>query len=342
MSASFDTARLHLRAPQPEDAPALADAIGNYDVARWLGRVPYPYGQSDAKAFIAGAVPGKTWLMFENGAMVGGISATHELGYWLARPAWGRGLATEACDGVIDAYFANPKAPALPSGHYGENERSARVLIKQGFRYTGTRTVEARPLGQTVVSRIMELDRATWQARRTYRLVTPRLTLRGLQQGDLADLIRIAGQNQVARMLFNVTVPWPHDAAQHWLMRWQYRGRLGFRAAICRGGAMIGTIGIAQVPGRSTVTCMYFIDPAHWGQGYAKEALVHFLTNTMTRFHVETVWADHFDDNPASGAVLRHAGFVEQRRSSGTSAARDQAAPTTIYRLNRPDLRPIP
>jgi len=338
-SAALETARLVLRAPVSTDAPGLAEAIGNYDVARWLGRVPYPYGVADAQRFIAEVAGSRTWLVIEDGALIGGLSAEDELGYWLARPAWGRGLATEACDAVVDAWFADPAAGDLPSGHYEGNARSARVLIKQGFRYTGRRVVAAKALSQDVTSWSMGLTRTEWQARRSYALATPRLTLRELRDGDLPALMAIAGQESVARMMFNITRPWPEPAARRWLAAARFRGRLGFRAAICRRGRLIGTIGIARVPGRSTVTCMYFLDPARSGQGYAKEALVHFLNDTMAQFHVETVWADHFDDNPASGAVLRHAGFAPQRAGSGVSAAREGEHPTTIYRLNRDDLR---
>jgi len=328
-----------LRPPAPGDAAALTREIGHYEVARWLGRVPYPYGEVDAARFIAGAQPGQTWLMFEQNALVGGIGADPELGYWLARSAWGRGLATEACDTVVDAWFADPARGDLVSGHYAGNDRSARVLIKQGFRHTGTRQVTARALSQDVTSHTMALTRAEWQARRTYRLTTTRLTIRELRDGDLPALMRIAGQDAVARMLFNITVPWPEPAARRWLYGARYRGRLGFRAAICKGRTLIGTVGIARVQGRSAISCMYFLDPAHHGRGYAKEALVYFLNDTMARFHVETLWADHFDDNPASGGVLRHAGFTPQRAGSGTSMARSGELPTTVYRLARADLR---
>lgn len=340
--STLETARLVLRPPVAADAATLAGAIGNYDVARWLGQVPYPYGTEDAERFIAQARQGETWIIEENGALVGGISADSELGYWLARPAWGRGLATEACDAVVDHWFSAGQGESLTSSHLADNDRSARVLIKQGFVYRGAGRVVSRALSQDIEDRRMELTRADWAARRRYRLRTPRLLLRELQSGDLHDLRRIAGQEAVARMMFNIPVPFPEDAARRWLNAWRYRGRLGFRAAICRWGRVIGTVGIARVPGRATVTCMYFLDPACWGRGFAREALVHFLNDTLTRFHVQTVWADHFDDNPASGAVLRHAGFVAQRTDTGTSLARGpEPHPTTVYRLDRAALPPL-
>jgi RimJ/RimL family protein N-acetyltransferase len=332
------TWRLLLRPYTAADAAPLADAIGQYDVARWLGLVPYPYRLSDAEAFIARTEAGRDWLIEHEGRLIGGISVGHELGYWVARDIWGQGLATEACDAATDAHFANRSSERLISGHYEGNERSAKVLEKQGFRYTGaTRSVQSRALSQTIVSREMVLERAVWEARRRFRLKTPRLSLRELREGDLPALRRIGGQPDVARMLSSVPSPWPEEAAHRWLLRALFRGRLGYRAAICRWGRVIGTVGNFQMPD-GTVHCAYFVDPAHWGRGYATEALIAFLHDTVTRFGVDAVWADHFADNPASAAVLARAGFRAAGNGSGTSLARRGEHPTRIWRLDAADL----
>ena len=111
------TPRLLLRPGFPEDAPALAAAIGDEQLVRTLGRVPWPYSLADAQAFLAAPkdplLP--SFLITERTAsaplLVGGCglhrrqSGTVELGYWIAREHWGRGIATEAATAVID-YFA--------------------------------------------------------------------------------------------------------------------------------------------------------------------------------------------------------------------------------------------
>ena len=48
------TERLLLRPGFPEDAPALAAAIGDEKVARNLATVPWPYSAKDAEAFLTG------------------------------------------------------------------------------------------------------------------------------------------------------------------------------------------------------------------------------------------------------------------------------------------------
>lgn len=47
------TPRLTLRPGWPEDAPALTQAIAHYDVACMLSRLPWPYTQADAEAWLS-------------------------------------------------------------------------------------------------------------------------------------------------------------------------------------------------------------------------------------------------------------------------------------------------
>jgi len=57
-----------------------------------------------------------------------------EIGYWLGRPYWGRGLGSEA----VGAFVAEANAlGALNAGHFVDNPASGRLLEKVGFAYTG-------------------------------------------------------------------------------------------------------------------------------------------------------------------------------------------------------------
>ena len=51
----IETERLLLRRYEDNDAPALAPLANDWDVARWLPNLPYPYAESDALDFIAKA-----------------------------------------------------------------------------------------------------------------------------------------------------------------------------------------------------------------------------------------------------------------------------------------------
>jgi RimJ/RimL family protein N-acetyltransferase len=141
------TQRLLLRPGWKEDAPAVAAAIGEFSVAGKLARVPWPFRVEDAEAWLsAERAPLPEFLIFArtHGAprLIGGIGlATHdegvELGYWIARPYWGLGFATEAGRAVIDLADKGLRLPRLVSGHFTDNPASGRVLRKLGFEPTG-------------------------------------------------------------------------------------------------------------------------------------------------------------------------------------------------------------
>jgi len=142
------TPRLLLRPGYPEDAPALAAAIADEAIARNLASVPWPYRMRDAEAFLAAprdpVLP--SLLIFERGAaeplLVGACglgrrpSGAVELGYWISRPHWSRGFATEACAALVEMARALA-LPTLEGAHFIDNPASARVLEKLGFEPLG-------------------------------------------------------------------------------------------------------------------------------------------------------------------------------------------------------------
>lgn len=157
------------------------------------------------------------------------------------------------------------------------------------------------------------------------RIGTERLVLRPLDPvADVAALHRIGRDARVARMMMSIAPDWSLRQAAAFLEASRWHGRPGFRLAIALRAAperMIGTVGIGGDP----VSVAFFVDPAHWSLGYATEAMGAFLSVVLPRFGLSGVEADHFADNPASGAVLRKLGFVETGRAVGTSAAREAA-----------------
>ena len=54
------------------------------------------------------------------------------MGYWIGRPYWGRGYATEACTALVDIARALGLG-SLEGSHFVDNPASARVLEKLGF-----------------------------------------------------------------------------------------------------------------------------------------------------------------------------------------------------------------
>ena len=163
------TPRLLLRPGFPEDAPALAAAIADKAIAMHLAVVPWPYTLRDAEAFLASprdpVLPSLLVFARTGGApeLVGYCSLKRrpsgavELGYWIARPYWGRGFATEACSALI-AIARTLGLPRVDAGHFIDNPASGRVLEKLGFKALGIiapRMSCAR--GEEVPARLMRL-----------------------------------------------------------------------------------------------------------------------------------------------------------------------------------------
>ena len=60
-----------------------------------------------------------------------------EIGYWIGKPWWGKGFATELGRGLVDFAAQEFGAGQIIAGHYDDNPASGRVLEKLGFAYTG-------------------------------------------------------------------------------------------------------------------------------------------------------------------------------------------------------------
>lgn len=163
--AFLATARLSLRPLGPADEPAVVAGLGRWEVARWLGRVPFPYRAEDFRAFLPQATPGRVWAVEDGAGLAGCIGSQGELGYWLAPRAWGLGYATEAGRAVVAAHFDDPGSGPLRSSHHEGNAASRRVLLKLGFRPDGFRLVcpASRP-EVPVLSARLTLTRAEWRA----------------------------------------------------------------------------------------------------------------------------------------------------------------------------------
>ena len=142
------TARLLLRPGWADDALALAAAIADERVVRNLATAPWPYSLRDAEAFLTSprdpVLPSLLIFARTDGdpLLVGGCglgakpSGGVELGYWIARPFWGQGYATEAATAVIDI-ARTLRLPRLIGSYFLDNPASGRVLEKLGFAPTG-------------------------------------------------------------------------------------------------------------------------------------------------------------------------------------------------------------
>jgi [ribosomal protein S5]-alanine N-acetyltransferase len=170
MRDTIETNRLTLRPFTASDAVQVATLAGDWDVARMCARLPHPYGEADAHAWLATIPEARaagTGFQFAittaHDGVIGaiGIERRREgepptLGYWLGKPFWGRGYATEAGAAVLAHATEDLGATQFRSEHFEENTPSGAVLQKLGFAYTGdVRSMHCLARGAKVPARLM-------------------------------------------------------------------------------------------------------------------------------------------------------------------------------------------
>lgn len=167
------TTRLTLRPPEHGDAAALVRGLDNFNVSQWTGRIPCPYGLADAQAYVAHCRAlgddALGLLIIHEAQVIGGIGIEGELGYWLAEPWWGRGLATEAARAVTDHAFTERGSTELEASCQLGNEASRRILLGLGFEETRESTGFSHARQTETRLMLLTLTREGWQNARERR-----------------------------------------------------------------------------------------------------------------------------------------------------------------------------
>jgi RimJ/RimL family protein N-acetyltransferase len=164
------TERLVLREPSLDDAPRYALAVGDYEVARFLTPLPYPYTMGMAIDWLRQArppTPAQSMFIIDlpGKGLVGCVSLLSELGFWIARSCWNRGYATEAASALLDWHFAGEGAEPVLSSAHRTNTASLRVQSKLGFAPLRREMRFSQGLQRNVEHVVTELTADRWQER---------------------------------------------------------------------------------------------------------------------------------------------------------------------------------
>ena len=170
----MQTERLILRAPKPGDVPRFVPLLADYDIAKNLSTAPHPYTEEAGHAFVTGAAEkrakGQAYsfavLRKDDDAYVGACGVhpdrDWEVGYWIGKPYWGLGYATEAARRVVRFAFEELNAEYLSAGWFHDNPASGRVLEKLGCVPIGAEERECQARGAATVCNRVTLTRARW------------------------------------------------------------------------------------------------------------------------------------------------------------------------------------
>jgi RimJ/RimL family protein N-acetyltransferase len=137
---------LLLRPPTDADVPAIVDACQDPELSRFIPGFPSPYTEKDARNWLASRPKedvSRTLLIVdqESGRLYGAIEVRlgeiGSIGYWIAKEARGRGVATRATQLLARWAVTEGGVERLELTTHPENVASQRVAEKAGFTREG-------------------------------------------------------------------------------------------------------------------------------------------------------------------------------------------------------------
>ena len=147
----LETERLILRMPTMGDVPRIHEYCSDYDIARNTLTMPYPYPESAAIEFVEFLTQNDDpyncvfAIELKGDALIGlcgihGVEKYHhaELGYWIGKPHWNNGYASEAVHRLVQFGFEVLNLNRIYARHWVKNPASRRVMEKAGMVYEGT------------------------------------------------------------------------------------------------------------------------------------------------------------------------------------------------------------
>jgi len=182
----LETKRLILRKPKLSDWKDLIEGVGEYDVAKMLLKVPYPYKKKDADIYIKSVI--KRWkqkiksdcsffIELKSEKKIIGAIGIHRIdefskigttGSWINKKYWRNGYMTEAKIAINDFAFNKLKLRRLNSDVFKENKASNATQLKMGYKLEGTKrkAVRSKASGKIYDENIWGLLKEDWEKAR--------------------------------------------------------------------------------------------------------------------------------------------------------------------------------
>ncbi|MDR2672925.1 MAG: GNAT family N-acetyltransferase [Coriobacteriales bacterium] len=157
-----------------DDAANLAAVLNNKKIHDNLrDALPFPYTVDDARSYIQFVldIPKDSayyWAIVCGNKVIGSIGLlrkdnvhrlTAELGYYIAEPHWGKGIATGAVREACAWAFANTDIARIFAEPFAQNVASCRVLEKAGFSFEDVMRNNAIKNGAVIDMRLYALLR---------------------------------------------------------------------------------------------------------------------------------------------------------------------------------------
>ncbi len=152
MELKIEGKKINIRKLKKSDAPFIYQNAKDFEIAKYT-TIPHPYKLKNAEDFIKTTHQKmrkkKSFELGielkENKKIIGIIGLTNinynnknaEIGYWLGKKYWGKGIMKEAIKLILKFGFKKLKLVRIYARVMHPNIASAKLLEKSGFKYEG-------------------------------------------------------------------------------------------------------------------------------------------------------------------------------------------------------------
>ena len=163
-------------------------------------------------------------------------------------------------------------------------------------------------------------------------LTTARLVLRPLTCADAGLLSLYTGDKRIAEGTRSIPHPLPPEATEEFIVRSTATDRdedvWVLDGSVSGTSEVMGLLSLKPLD-RQQSQIGFWVAPAFWNAGFASEAVRAVIQNNPHKSR--TLFAEVFQDNPASAQVLTNAGFDYLGDAEAFSVARGVVVPTWTY-----------
>jgi RimJ/RimL family protein N-acetyltransferase len=171
---------------------------------------------------------------------------------------------------------------------------------------------------------------------------TARLRIRSLRDDELADLVALIDDWEVARWVSSVPHPYTDGDGRKWIALVRQDHATGrprrFAIALRETDRLIGGVGLDGSTGDDSdePSLGYWLGQPYWRNGYGREAVAAVIDYGFRTLGLETVRAYTDPSNTASQRVLLHCGLKKVGEIKLIKPTRQGARHAPLFRIFRP------
>ncbi|MCB9280477.1 MAG: GNAT family N-acetyltransferase [Lewinellaceae bacterium] len=176
-------------------------------------------------------------------------------------------------------------------------------------------------------------------------LETERLVLRAPAVRDIPEIVRYAGNPEIAKTTLNIPNPYREMDAVFWInmamQGFETRSKYIFALELKSTGKFIGGMGLHVDNQFNRAEAGYWIAVPYWKQGLASEGLATVLRFGFEELELNKIYATHLLENPASGRVMQKNGMIKEGELVDHFRKDNAYRTVAQYRLTRAEYEKI-